>query len=114
MKHTENDVSSASWNARERIEVTCARAMAVLLDNERSERTRRLECKCCFYLRSGLAGQAFTEWKCVVCDTQDTWANTSTPRVCVACAKKHSLCVRCGGDIHMRSRRKATLKENEP
>lgn len=111
MKHDENTVSEISYRAKERLEFHCARSMSALLDSDLTKRQKAQECKCCFYLSSGLAGQAFTEWTCAVCGAKDCWANTATPRVCKDCATKHALCVRCGGDIHMRSRRKATLNE---
>lgn len=66
-----------------------------------------LECKSCFYLhRSRVGGAAMTYWTCGVCGKEDLHGSTATPRVCISCAKEHQLCRNCGGDLHMRERRR--------
>lgn len=74
-------------------------------DDEREERLKQQKCKFCYY-RSGLAGQAFTNWQCGLCDYEGQNANTDVPALCIVCAEAHGLCVKCGGDLEMKQRRK--------
>lgn len=107
---TENEVANQSYRNREYADSAVARSMAFLLDKEKGNRLKQFECAYCFYFRGGrLSGQAFTSWKCAVCDKESMHGNTGVPRVCGDCAKTHSLCVECGGDVHLRSWRKPTL-----
>lgn len=75
-------------------------------DQEHDARKLRSECKTCYYLRGGVAGQAFTRWTCILCGDERQHHNTMTPRVCEPCAKLAKVCVLCGGDVDLKAKRK--------
>jgi hypothetical protein len=63
-----------------------------------SERRRAMrECRFCYYVSHGLAGQAFTEYACCACKEPHMHSNTSVPKLCDGCADRLGACVRCGG-----------------
>lgn len=102
--------SDASWATHIAADIRKTRKLNVeRCENESSAdlfaRTRDRVCKACWYFRSQLAGQAFTQWQCGVCAVADTHSSTAVPRVCGDCAETHKLCTRCGGDVFMRVRR---------
>lgn len=68
-------------------------------DNHQKQRMRSLECKSCFYLKNGFAGQAFTEFECRNCGDKEYYPNTAVPRYCRKCAEKHQSCVRCAAKL---------------
>ena len=110
---TEDDVQ---WTTDRNVEAngfTVARAVRLAADLDKRDRLKANMCKYCFYRGSRMVGQAFTPWTCRVCLKEDQHHNTGVPRVCSPCGKKHSLCLECGGDIHDRRRRKATLEEKK-
>jgi hypothetical protein len=82
-----------------------ARADEVANDNRQDEREKAQECKACFYMPR-IGGCVMTTQPCMCCGKEVMFSSTATDRLCLDCAKKHSLCKRCGGDISMRSRRK--------
>ena len=109
---TEGRVSELSFRHKEYAQFKIARALAYLIDKDKSARLKALTCSYCFYFNSGsLAGQAFTEWTCEVCEKDQMHSNTGVPIACDACAKRHSLCKECGSDLHGRCRRKGSLPE---
>lgn len=76
-------------------------------DSESTLRLAKCECKTCFYLRrSRVGGAAMTTWYCGVCGREGLHGSTATPRACIDCAKEHSLCSHCGGDLEMRDKRR--------
>ena len=78
-------------------------------DTKKAQRLERHECKTCYYLLGDrIFGQAFTPYPCGVCHETNSWANTGVPKVCLGCANKLRLCVRCGADINMRKRKETT------
>ena len=86
-----------------------------MADSQKEKRLQDGECKTCFYFRSGrIGGAAMTTSNCEVCNKEMSFGNTNVDRICPSCSKEHSLCVRCGGDILMRVRRKdfSTLYDN--
>lgn len=113
IKWSENDVSHQSSNKLEFARYQIAHVMEYLTDPRSSERLKLRECSYCYYLNSSrLAGQAFTEWACRVCNQESMHSNTYTPKICISCAHTHSLCVICGADVHLRVRRKSTLDQD--
>ena len=57
-------------------------------------------CKKCLFEEKGmLAGQAFTEFTCALCDKHDVWGNTNVPKFCYSCSKKLNMCQRCGAPL---------------
>lgn len=112
---TEDDVALRSRRAADCCDMACAQAVRSLLDRDAEKRIEARECRYCFYHTGGrLSGQAFTAWTCAVCGKeQPPWPNTGHPLVCTKCAKEHTLCVRCGGDFHMRTKRLKAEKLEE-
>lgn len=53
------------------------------------------ECKFCYYFRQGLAGQAFTWYKCECCGAEAQHPNTRVPKLCSQCATTYKCCRRC-------------------
>lgn len=62
-------------------------------------------CKRCAYTNT-IAGQAFTSYQCGICEQEQIYHNTSTPVLCLKCAKQHNLCVGCGADLNGKIRKK--------
>ena len=87
--------------ARMQVNSILARARSMETDDDRTARLARHFCVACHYSR-GLAGQAFTNQPCACCATQQTYSSTATDVLCLPCAKEHSLCKHCAGDLEMR------------
>jgi len=64
------------------------------LDPEKNHRLKQLLCKKCFYQET-LAGQAFTEYTCLLCETKDLYPNTAVPLLCQKCATDKKICRDC-------------------
>jgi hypothetical protein len=73
-------------------------------DTDKSRRLQMSECKRCYYLVCGLAGQAFTPYTCKRCGVKSSWPNTNIPKLCSSCSDGLKLCRRCGADINLRKR----------
>ena len=74
------------------------RAERALVDGSRDQRKALRECRFCFYVSSGMAGQAFTSFHCGACGNEAHHPNTAVPKLCEMCADKLGACVRCGGE----------------
>jgi hypothetical protein len=80
-------------------------ANAMATDPRQGERLKKHECRACFY--SGrISGAAMTERDCMSCGGEQQYGSTATDALCLPCAKAHSLCKHCGGDLDMRTQRK--------
>lgn len=111
IKIDEARVKELTYRNKEQAKFACERVNAYLSDAEKEKRLLRSECTYCFYFNgSYLVGQAFTEWECGVCSKSEIYPNTGVPKVCKECADIHSLCVRCGADIHTRTDRPKSIK----
>lgn len=110
MKFTAVQVNYANWAAQEKKDGAVNRAIRVLEDPERARRLELCLCPTCFYIDNmGFAGQAFTEWTCEACEKpQPMWPNTAHPKLCLECADRYGLCVRCLADLELRPRKKVT------
>lgn len=108
MSITIDQVRYATFRAKERIDLLTTRALRALTDPDEKKRLEQCHCLCCFYARGPqIAGQAFTQWKCLDCETeQPAWHNTAHPRLCLDCGKKNGLCVECLADLELRPRTK--------
>ena len=65
-------------------------------DTNRLARLRHNECRACYYLLGGMAGQAFTEFTCATCGGKDMHENTAVPLHCKTCATEKNICRCCG------------------
>lgn len=83
-----------------------AQAAVLAGDGNRERRLAERKCSGCFYVRTKMAGQAFTRWKCNLCSAEANHPNTAVPIVCAECSDTFDLCVSCGGDIEMKHRTK--------
>jgi hypothetical protein len=99
--------------ARSRVDSIIAQARAVELDEDRKARLERHFCVACHYSR-GMAGQAFTNQPCACCAVPQTYSSTATDVLCEPCAKEHSLCKRCAGDLEMRVGRRKWPEVTKP
>ncbi len=76
------------------------------LDVEREDRHEKQLCPVCYYNPSRIGGAAVTTGVCGLCEAEKTFGNTCVDALCIDCAKKHNLCLHCGGDIDCKARRK--------
>jgi hypothetical protein len=96
---------TATGRATRRCDDAIELARKLLEDPDRKERLVAHRCKSCFYFRS-MGGSAITRQPCACCGKPDAYASTNTDVLCLECAKEHSLCKKCGGDLEMRERRR--------
>lgn len=103
----EDGVATATAQAIERVEDVKRRAEQVATDPDRRDRREDQMCVACFYLRDTVGAVGDTGYRCGICDKLVTVSNTRhIMRLCLRCAKRHKLCVHCGGDVEMKHRRK--------
>lgn len=96
----------ATCRSREYFEDFIKKAERAELDTDRVARVDAQECRWCFYFTGRIGCAAITERPCGCCGTAQSYGNTCTDALCVACAKAHQLCKHCAGDIDMRDRRR--------
>jgi hypothetical protein len=82
-------------------------------DPEKNQRLENCECKACYYM-SRIGCAAMTSRPCGSCGEDRMYGSTNTNALCKPCAVKHNLCKHCGGDLHMRVRRKEWPKHDKP
>jgi hypothetical protein len=87
------------------VEDVIDRATKISTDVDKKQRLKRQLCKACYYV-SRVAGQAMTSRECACCEKEQTYSSTDTDALCLGCAKEHSLCKRCSGDLELRVRRR--------
>ncbi len=101
MPWTKQDIHMATHYGKSLAEHTLKMLQDYNTDRDSHRRHKVQLCRTCHYLRSGMiAGQAFTDYTCRVCDNVFGYHNTNTPKICTTCANKLNLCVKCGGDIN--------------
>ncbi len=98
-------INAVSESRLQKVRLTLEKAAWIAGDGAKARRLEMRECVACYY-HAGLAGQAFTGWKCRLCGSEDTHATTATPAICFTCADAFGLCSSCGGDIDMYRRSK--------
>ena len=101
-----NYITRTTANKLEYAEFTRERLKNFDIDPKKEDRLKAQECKYCYYMRSGVATQAFVQWTCGICNTEQQWSNGDYPRICKECAIKHNLCMHCGADIDLRVKRR--------
>src|SRR5690349_20645993 len=95
-----NMISNTEW-AKRRVNDWLDLADMARKDSRKEDRLARHECIGCFYgVRIG--GAAITQQPCMCCNVAQTYTSTATDALCMDCAKEHSLCKRCGGDLDMK------------
>lgn len=68
-------------------------------DVAKDRRVHIQECKTCYYLRGGLAMQAFTEYTCKHCKKSCMHHNSRTPKYCPECSTDLKVCNKCGSEM---------------
>lgn len=97
---------TCTYARAQRVKETRRNMARLEIDADRSMRLQARECLCCFYLVGmRIAGQGFTEWKCMACGAQDVHSNTAVPHYCDKCADEMRICVRCGADQELAERK---------
>src|SRR5271155_418111 len=91
-------VDSRTDRTKLRIKVQEEWLKQVKRDPRIAERKQRQECVVCFYTQR-ICGQGFTRYNCGMCEVEINWPNTCVPILCEGCARKNSLCMKCGGDL---------------
>jgi hypothetical protein len=100
---TASDVVSAGESRAMYFEDRLKNADKARTDAKREQRVAMHECKFCFYFGHGLAGQAFTDYVCAGCSTEQMHGNTAVPKLCRDCGNKMNACVRCGGTMEWKT-----------
>ena len=95
----------ATERAKDYTKSILKQAEDITKDSNKKERIKRHECKACFYA-GRLGGSSMTTRPCMSCNVDVMYGSTATDVLCMDCAKLHSLCKHCGGDLEMRVRRK--------
>lgn len=72
----------------------CERVRA---DSQSAIRHGHRQCQYCYYLRSSIVGQGFTQYICTGCRKTLQHPNTGIPVLCPKCSDKWRACSRCGG-----------------
>lgn len=102
----QGNMVGATYAAKAAVTDLLAIAKEIETDARREERLARNECRACFY-RPMWGGAAICEQDCMCCGNEQMYGSTATDVLCLECAKRHSLCKHCGGDLEMRTRRRA-------
>lgn len=91
--------------AKSRVDSALALAQRLTDDSDKTARLGAQLCKACHYF-SRMAGAACTAQPCACCASPQMYGSTATDVLCHSCAKEHSLCKHCGGDLEMRVARR--------
>lgn len=91
--------------ARSQVEAAVQRARDLDEDSDKTRRLARQFCKACHYFPR-LAAQASAVQPCACCSAPQQYSSSATDALCPPCAKTHSLCKHCGGDLEMRTGRR--------
>lgn len=105
VRHDLEDMVRASQRSRSLVQSLLETARRIDADEDRDARLKKMLCKACHY-PSRLAGQAITCRRCAGCGSEEVYSSTDTCVLCRPCAVQSELCRRCGGDLHMRVRRR--------
>lgn len=86
-----------------------AHMQRVLTDPDKAARLAQQVCQACAY-QGRIGGAACSFRECAFCTKTLSSGNTCVDVLCIPCAQERDLCVRCGGDIHLKTRRKLEKK----
>jgi len=96
-----NRINAASAYSQERVAGKLSEALVLATDARKEQRLAIHLCPCCYYQGASFAGQGFTEWKCILCETKGMYPNTAVPLICDTCSDSFDLCRSCGGTLDM-------------
>jgi hypothetical protein len=111
MPGLEYDVKFRTHLARRRVQELVNMVELQATDPQRDRRIAENECVACFY-QTRIAGHMFTPYICEICTGVQNWHNTAVPRMCDACACKHTICRRCGADRELDESRNELIRTN--
>lgn len=57
-----------------------------------------MRCKKC-KKKAVVAQDVMTKFKCQICEKEDFWENSNTPKVCSSCSERFNKCEMCGADL---------------
>lgn len=104
---TEEWMRTRTSHARTAVDTVLMKARLIEADSRKTERVEACQCKACFYAHPDrIGGQALTESACGLCGKPLHFSSTCVDALCPECAKAHSLCTHCGGDLEMRTGRR--------
>ncbi len=107
-------IQQATYYSKIHFDEMMVKAENAKADKLKTQRLKAGECAFCFYFRdSRFGGAAITTSNCRGCGEQMTFSNTNTDDFCKKCSEKYELCVRCGGDLNLRAKRR-TLVYDKP
>ena len=109
MQFKKSDITWAIDRNRERISLYSRLALNFLTDPDKKVRRLEQYCVCCYYRESTMAGQAFTESQCGVCQKDMRWSTTHQEKLCPECSNRLGLCRECGATMELKEPR--ALKE---
>lgn len=95
-------IKTATYNSKKKVEKYIRLGAELTLDPEKEYRSENQLCLSCFYISSGLAGQAFTTRECSNCQEEKTYPTTYTDALCLECAKELELCKHCMSEIEIK------------
>lgn len=99
-------ITRRSQESRDLMEDVILKSERVSNDPDKKDRLEKCQCKSCYYLRGRIGGAAITNKPCDMCKEEQMFSSTCTDALCTKCAKDNDLCKFCGGDLHMRVRRR--------
>jgi hypothetical protein len=91
-----------------RVKETLAKAKKLEFDLDFKDRRQKQQCVWCFYYDYRFGGQAMTNSNCASCNKDGMFGSTDVDLLCLPCAKELNLCVHCGADMELKSRRRLT------
>lgn len=94
-------INAASAHSQEKVATKLAEALVLATDARKEQRLAIHLCSCCYYQGASYSGQAFTAWKCTLCDTPGMYSTTDVPLICPTCSDSFGLCRGCGGTLGM-------------
>lgn len=101
MSITLSKICWATGQSKHSMDHIVALADKLTTDPDKKNRLIKSECKPCYYINR-VGGCVITHKECMICGIEVTSSSTDVSVLCVPCAKEHSLCSHCGGDLNLR------------
>lgn len=107
-----DNINLASFYSKRYLDERIQAVRAAEEDGKKEQRLVARRCVFCYYLRRNvMAGQAFTQSFCGGCRETTTFATTDVDQYCAPCADRYGLCVYCGGDRELKTRRTKLVRK---